>query len=134
MRANINLNIHIDQVKTLSRSMLANEGQRLMHLVNGYSESVLKPLDDGDLGEVLENLDELREHLADIDMMLAQAGNILSGYHHRDESEVAVETNRLKSSIESRLAEAEKFNSFLEKISDQVVEEGSAENLDDGED
>jgi hypothetical protein len=114
--------------------MLANEGQRLMHLVNGYTESVLKPLDDGDLGEVLGNLDELREHLADIDIMLAQAGNILSGYHHRDESEVAVETSRLKSSIESRLAEAEKFNSFLEKISDQVVEEGPAENLDDGED
>jgi len=134
MRANINLNIHIDQVKALSKSMLGNEGQRIVELVKGYNESIMNPLDDDDIDEVLQNLDELREHLADIDIMLAQAGNILAGYHHREESEVAIETSRLKSSIESRLAEAEKFNSFLEKISDQVVEEGSAENLDDGED
>jgi flavorubredoxin len=132
MRANININIHIDQVNALSRSMLANEGQRLLDLVKGYSESIMTPLDENDLDQVLENLDELREHLADVDLMLAQAGNILSGYHNREREEEEIDTKRLKSSIETRLQEAEKFNSFLEKISDQavLVDEG---NPDDGE-
>ncbi len=132
MRANINLNIHIDQVRSLSRSLLANEGQRLLDMIKGYNESIMTPLDEDRLGEVLGNLDELREHLADVDMMLAQAGNILNGYHNREETDAEVEATRLKSSIESRLVEAERFNSFLEKISDQVVEEPE-ENPDDGE-
>tara|TARA_R100000315_G_scaffold61105_1_gene38918 strand:- start:747 stop:1133 length:387 start_codon:yes stop_codon:yes gene_type:complete len=121
MRANINLNIHIDQVKVLSRSLLANEGQRLVELVKGYNESIMDPHNEENFDEVLENINELREHLADIDMMLAQAGNILNGYHNRDQEEVDVA--KLKSSVEQRLQEAEKFNSFLEKISDQVIEE-----------
>lgn len=124
MRANINLNIHIDQVKNLSRSLLQNEGQRLVELVKGYNDSIMEPHGEEDFDEVLENINELREHLADIDMMLAQAGNILSGYHNRDQSEEGqVDVAKLKSSVEKRLQEAEKFNSFLEKISDQVIEE-----------
>jgi len=124
MRANINLNIHIDQVKQLSKSLLANEGQRLVELVKGFSESIMEPHSEEDFDEVLENLNELREHLADIDMMLAQAGNILSGYHNRDQDhETEIDAVKLKSSIEQRLQQAEKFNSFLEKISDQVIEE-----------
>lgn len=130
MRANINLNIHIDQVKQLSKSLLANEGKRLVDLVTGYTESIMAPHDEENFDEVLENVNELREHLADIDMMLAQAGNILSGYHHHDQSESEqVDAAKLKSSIEQRLQQAEKFNSFLEKISDQVIEE----NPEDGE-
>tara|TARA_R100001510_G_C7567530_1_gene145247 strand:+ start:163 stop:549 length:387 start_codon:yes stop_codon:yes gene_type:complete len=121
MRANINLNIHIDQVKNLSRSLLQNEGQRLVELVKGYNESIMDPHSEESFDEVLENINELREHLADIDMMLAQAGNILNGYHNRNQEEVDVA--KLKSSVEQRLQEAEKFNSFLEKISDQVIEE-----------
>ena len=121
MRANINLNIHIDQVKQLSKSLLANEGTRMLELVKGYNESIMDPHGEENFDEVLENLNELREHLADIDMMLAQAGNILSGYHNRDQEEVDVA--KLKSSVEQRLQEADKFNSFLEKISDQVIEE-----------
>ena len=121
MRANINLNIHIDQVKNLSRSLLQNEGFRLVELVKGYNESIMDPHGEESFDEVLENINELREHLADIDMMLAQAGNILNGYHNRNQEEVDVA--KLKSSVEQRLQEAEKFNSFLEKISDQVIEE-----------
>ncbi len=122
MRANINLNIHIDQVKNLSKSLLANEGTRLLELVKGYNESIMDPHGEEDFDEVLENLNELREHLADIDMMLAQAGNILGGYHNRDQEE-EVDITKLKSSVEQRLQEADKFNSFLEKISDQVIGE-----------
>ena len=122
MRANINLNIHIDQVKNLSRSLLANEGQRLVELVTGFNESIMDPHKEEDFGEVLGNINELREHLADIDMMLAQAGNILSGYHNRDQQE-EVDVAKMKSSVEQRLQQADKFNSFLEKISDQVIEE-----------
>jgi len=122
MRANINLNIHIDQVKALAKNLLANEGNRLLKLVSGYNESIIVPHDEEDFDEVLENVNELREHLADIDVMLAQAGNILSGYHNRSTDD-DVDTTRLKSSVEQRLQTAEKFNSFLEKISDQTVEE-----------
>ena len=122
MRANINLNIHIDQVKNLSRNLLTNEGQRLVELVTGFNESIIDPHKEEDFEEVLENINELREHLADIDMMLAQAGNILSGYHNRDQQE-EVDVAKMKSSVEQRLQQAEKFNSFLEKISDQVIEE-----------
>ena len=122
MRANINLNIHIDQVKTLSRNLLTNEGQRLVELVTGFNESIIDPHKEENFEEVLENISELREHLADIDMMLAQAGNILSGYHNRDQQE-EVDVVKMKSSVEQRLQQAEKFNSFLEKISDQVIEE-----------
>ena len=122
MRANINLNIHIDQVKNLSRSLLQNEGQRLVELVKGYNDSIMEPHGEEDFDEVLENINELREHLADIDMMLAQAGNILSGYHNRDQEE-EIDVGKMKSSVEQRLQQAEKFNSFLEKISDQVIEE-----------
>ena len=122
MRANINLNIHIDQVKKLSRSLLQNEGQRLVELVQGYNESIMDPHSEENFDEVLENINELREHLADIDMMLAQAGNILNGYHNRDQ-EAEVDVAKLKSSVEQKLQQAEKFNSFLEKISDQVIEE-----------
>ena len=43
MRANINLNIHIDQVKNLSRNLLTNEGQRLVELVTGFNESIIDP-------------------------------------------------------------------------------------------
>ena len=124
MRANINLNIHIDQVKNLSRSLLANEGSRLVDLVKGFNESVMDPHSEEDFDEVLENINELREHLADIDMMLAQAGNILNGYHNRDQ-EAEVDVAKLKSSVEQKLQQAEKFNSFLEKISDQVIEEAT---------
>ena len=122
MRANINLNIHIDQVKNLSRNLLTNEGQRLVELVTGFNESIIDPHKEENFEEVLENISELREHLADIDMMLAQAGNILSGYHNRDQQE-EVDVVKMKSSVEQRLQQAEKFNSFLEKISDQVIEE-----------
>jgi Mg2+ and Co2+ transporter CorA len=122
MRANINLNIHIDQVKNLSRNLLTNEGQRLVELVTGFNESIVEPHKKEDFDEVLENINELREHLADIDMMLAQAGNILSGYHNRDQEE-EIDVGKMKSSVEQRLQQAEKFNSFLEKISDQVIEE-----------
>jgi len=122
MRANINLNIHIDQVKNLSRNLLTNEGQRLVELVTGFNESIIDPHKEENFEEVLENINELREHLADIDMMLAQAGNILSGYHNRDQQE-EVDVAKMKSSVEQRLQQAEKFNSFLEKISDQVIEE-----------
>ena len=122
MRANINLNIHIDQVKNLSRNLLTNEGQRLVELVTGFNESIIDPHKEENFEEVLENISELREHLADIDMMLAQAGNILSGYHNRDQ-QVEVDVVKMKSSVEQRLQQAEKFNSFLEKISDQVIEE-----------
>ena len=124
MRANINLNIHIDQVKKLSRSLLQNEGQRLVELVQGYNESIMDPHSEENFDEVLENINELREHLADIDMMLAQAGNILNGYHNRDQ-EAEVDVAKLKSSVEQKLQQAEKFNSFLEKISDQVIEEAT---------
>lgn len=123
MRANINLNIHIDQVKNLSRNLLTNEGQRLVEIVTGFNESIIDPHKEEDFDEVLENLNELREHLADIDMMLAQAGNILSGYHNREDRSEEVEMSKLKSSIEQRLQQSEKFSSFLEKISDQVIEE-----------
>ena len=123
MRANINLNIHIDQVKNLSRNLLTYEGQRLVELVTGFNNSIIDPHKEEDFDEVLENLNELREHLADIDMMLAQAGNILSGYHNREDRSEEVEMSKLKSSIEQRLQQSEKFSSFLEKISDQVIEE-----------
>ncbi len=53
--------------------------------MKGYNESIMDPHNEEDFDEVLENINELREHLADIDMMLAQAGNILSGYHNRDQ-------------------------------------------------
>ena len=122
MRANINLNIHIDQVKQLSKSLLTNEGNRLLELVQGFNESIVEPHTEENFEEVLENVGELREHLADIDMMLAQARNILSGYHNRDQQE-EVDVVKMKSSVEQRLQQAEKFNSFLEKISDQVIEE-----------
>ena len=131
MRANINLNIHIDQVKQLSRSLLANEGQRLVDLVTGFNESIIEPHKAGDFEEVLENIGELREHLADIDIMLAQAGNILSGYHYREENEEEVEMTKLKSSIEQRLQQAEKFNSFLDKIADQAVVQEDPEDAEE---
>jgi len=131
MRANINLNIHIDQVKQLSKSLLANEGNRLVELVTGFNESIIEPHKEENFEEVLENVSELREHLADIDIMLAQASNILSGYHYREESEEEVEMTKLKSSIEQRLQQAEKFNSFLDKIADQAVVQEDPEDAEE---
>ena len=131
MRANINLNIHIDQVKQLSKSLLANEGNRLLELVQGFNESIIDPHTEENFEEVLENVGELREHLADIDMMLAQAGNILSGYHYREDSGEEAEMSKLKSSIEQRLQQAEKFNSFLDKISDQPVVQEDPEDAEE---
>jgi len=130
MRANINLNIHIDQVKNLSRNLLTNEGQRLVELVTGFNESIIDPHKEENFEEVLENISELREHLADIDMMLAQAGNILSGYHNRDQQE-EVDVVKMKSSVEQRLQQAEKFNSFLDKISDQAVVQEDPEDAEE---
>ncbi len=122
MRANINLNVHLDRVPTLATSMLANEGQRLVEIVKGYNESIMTPLSEDNIKESLENLDELREYLSDIDLMLAQAANILKGYEDREQkTEPEEASTQMASNIKQRLEHTEKFNSFLDKIADQEI-------------
>jgi biopolymer transport protein ExbB/TolQ len=102
--------------------MLANEGQRLVEIVKGYNESIMTPLSEDNIKESLENLDELREYLSDIDLMLAQAANILKGYEDREQkTEPEEASTQMASNIKQRLEHTEKFNSFLDKIADQEI-------------
>ena len=125
--ASITLEVELEQLPTMIRSLLAQEGQRLVDIVNAYNNDIILPLqekaednDGPDLPLAIENVDDLRRTLARVDSQLAQYHNLLKGYYQQKNASLMPETAE---ALAEKMQTASKFNEFVNRIPTEVEEE-----------
>tara|TARA_Y100000592_G_scaffold2081_1_gene3252 strand:+ start:543 stop:959 length:417 start_codon:yes stop_codon:yes gene_type:complete len=125
--ASITLEVELEQLPAMIRSLLAQEGQRLVDLVNAYNNDIILPLQDKaedndgpDLPLAIENVDDLRRTLARVDSQLAQYHNLLKGYYQQKNASLMPETAE---DLAEKMQTASKFNEFVNRIPTEVEEE-----------
>ena len=125
--ASITLEVELEQLPVMIRSLLAQEGQRLVDLVNAYNNDIILPLQDKaedndgpDLPLAIENVDDLRRTLARVDSQLAQYHNLLKGYYQQKNASLMPETAE---DLAEKMQTASKFNEFVNRIPTEVEEE-----------
>ena len=125
--ASITLEVELEQLPGMIRSLLAQEGQRLVDLVNAYNNDIILPLQDKaedndgpDLPLAIENVDELRRTLARVDSQLAQYHSLLKGYYQQKNASLMPETAE---DLAEKMQTASKFNEFVNRIPTEVEEE-----------
>jgi|15BtaG_2_1085339.scaffolds.fasta_scaffold108637_2 hypothetical protein len=124
--ASITLEVGLNQLPSILRSLLVEEGQRLVSIVNTYNQDIIMPLQDKaedndgpDYPLAIEGVDDLRRALARIDSQLAQYHNLLKGYYQQKNPSLMPETAE---QLAGQLQEASQFNSFANRIATETEE------------
>ena len=124
--ASITLEVELEQLPAIIRSLLAQEGQRLVDIVNEYNSSIIVPLlpkaednDGPDLPLAIENVDDLRRLLAKVDSQLAQYHNLLKGYYQQKNPSLMPAADE---SLVEKMQAASQFNDFANRIATEVEE------------
>ena len=124
--ASITLEVELEQLPSIVRSLLTQEGQRLVEIVQEYNNSIIVPLqakaednDGPDLPLAIENVDDLRRLLAKVDSQLAQYHNLLKGYYQQKNASLMPETAE---ALANQMQTASKFNDFANRIAAEAEE------------
>ena len=124
--ASITLEVELEQLPAMIRSLLAQEGQRLVDVVNAYNNDIILPLQDKaedndgpDLPLAIENVDDLRQTLARVDSQLAQYHNLLKGYYQQKNASLMPATAE---ALAEKMQTASQFNDFANKIVTEAEE------------
>jgi len=124
--ASITLEVELEQLPAMIRSLLAQEGQRLVDVVNAYNNDIILPLQDKaedndgpDLPLAIENVDDLRQILARVDSQLAQYHNLLKGYYQQKNASLMPATAE---ALAEKMQTASQFNDFANKIVTEAEE------------
>ena len=124
--ASITLEVELEQLPSIVRSLLAQEGQRLVDIVNQYNNSIIVPLmpkaednDGPDLPLAIENVDDLRRLLAKVDLQLAQHHSLLKEYYQQKNASLMPEAS---DSLVEKMNAASQFNDFANRIAAEAEE------------
>ena len=129
--ASITLEVELEQLPSIIRSLLAQEGQRLISIVNAYNNEIILPLqekaednDGPDLPLAIENVDDLRRTLAKVDSQLGQYHNLLKGYYQQKNASLMPATAE---ALAEKMQTASQFNDFANRIATETEEKDESD-------
>jgi len=131
LTASVSLEVSLDRLPDMVKSLLTEEGNQLVRIVQKFNEHIIVPLteaedDPVDIPLTIENIDDLRQIMAKVDMQLAQYSSLLRGYFQQT-NELLMPTPQPapadSAEIQQQMDQAANFNEFVEKINDDETEE-----------
>jgi hypothetical protein len=139
LMASVTIDVDFRRLPHLVRALMVEEEDNLKDLAAGFRENVIEALRPGssrsqylNVSKALRRVDEFRKSLSSVDAQLEQQYNLLLAYYRKESSEL-LEDKQPKQQAEDgndssealseeeyteKLAVAEKFNKFAEKMED----------------
>jgi len=129
--ASIQFEAELSRLPDIVRTLLVEEGNQLVKIVQNFSPNIVEPLTDKeddpvDVSLTLENLDELRQLLAKVDNQMAQYQSMLLGYYQKS-NEALMPQGQSVAELQEQLAQAQRFNEFANRIPADNPAEASGE-------
>ena len=148
LMASVTIDIDFNRLPHLVRAMMTEEGERIKHLSESFSQDVIESLKAGqpsgyaqklNVTKALRCVAEFRESLTSLDSQLEQQYNLLLAYYRKENGELLedkkpeppVEDDKsqlvTEEEFKEQLATADKFNAFVQQM------EESGEDDDDSQ-